>query len=121
MSNGEPIIIYMHGNSGTRANDQRIELYRKLRDINCHVIAMDYRSTVLYYSVVVVVAVFSYLFFIFSPLKPGLFFLQGYADSTDVEIDETGLVLDAKEMFKWVYKRANGTPIFGWGHSLGTG
>lgn len=25
------------------------------------------------------------------------------------------------EIFKWTHKRANGTPIFGWGHSLGTG
>lgn len=46
LSHGEPIIIYMHGNSGARPNKQRIELYRKLRDINCHVIAVDYRSTV---------------------------------------------------------------------------
>jgi len=44
LSHGEPIIIYMHGNSGARSNNQRIELYRKLRDINCHVIAVDYRS-----------------------------------------------------------------------------
>lgn len=45
----------------------------------------------------------------------------GYADSTNVEIDELGLVSDVMETFKWVYERANGTPIFGWGHSLGTG
>ncbi|XP_060843595.1 lysophosphatidylserine lipase ABHD12-like isoform X2 [Rhopalosiphum padi] len=88
LSHGEPIIIYMHGNSGARANDIRIELYRKLRDINCHVIAVDYRS---------------------------------YADSTVVELDETGIVSDVMETFKWVYKRAKGAPIFGWGHSLGTG
>lgn len=48
LSHGEPIIVYMHGNSGTRANDQRIQLYRKLRNINCHVIAVDYRSTYTY-------------------------------------------------------------------------
>lgn len=45
----------------------------------------------------------------------------GYADSTDVEVSELGVVTDAMEMFKWAHKRANGTPIFGWGHSLGTG
>ena len=88
LSHGEPIFIYMHGNSGTRANEHRIELYRKLRDVDCHVIAVDYRS---------------------------------YADSTEVDIDETGLVSDAMATFKWVYKRAKGSPIFGWGHSLGTG
>jgi len=89
LSHGEPIVIYMHGNSGARANEQRIELYHKLQDIDCHVIAVDYRS---------------------------------YADSTaDVEIDEDGLVSDAMTTYKWVYERANGTSIFGWGHSLGTG
>ncbi|XP_025422660.1 monoacylglycerol lipase ABHD12-like, partial [Sipha flava] len=88
LSHGEPIIIYMHGNSGARLNRLRIELYKKLRNINYHVIAVDYRS---------------------------------YGDSTKVDINETGLVLDAMETFKWVYVRAKGAPIFGWGHSLGTG
>ncbi|XP_025417798.1 monoacylglycerol lipase ABHD12-like isoform X2 [Sipha flava] len=88
LSHGEPIVIYMHGNSGTRANEHRVQLYHVLRNINCHVLAVDYRS---------------------------------YADSTDVEVSELGVVTDAMEMFKWTHKRANGTPIFGWGHSLGTG
>ncbi|VVC36562.1 Serine aminopeptidase, S33,Alpha/Beta hydrolase fold [Cinara cedri] len=89
LSHGEPIIIYMHGNSDARTNEQRVELYRKLQDMDYHVIALDYR---------------------------------GYGDSTDVDIiDETGLVSDVMQTFKWVYERANGTPIFGWGHSLGTG
>lgn len=44
LSHGETIIIYMHGNSGARANEQRIKTYHKLQDINCHVIAIDYRS-----------------------------------------------------------------------------
>ncbi|XP_025202133.1 monoacylglycerol lipase ABHD12-like isoform X1 [Melanaphis sacchari] len=88
LSHGEPIIIYMHGNSGTRANEHRVQLYHVLQDINCHVIAVDYRS---------------------------------YADSTDVEVSELGVVTDAMEMFKWTHQRANGIPIFGWGHSLGTG
>lgn len=39
-----PIIIYMHGNSGTRANPHRVELYRVLQNISCHVLAVDYRS-----------------------------------------------------------------------------
>jgi len=44
LSHGEPIVIYMHGNSGTRANEHRVQLYHVLQDINCHVIAVDYRS-----------------------------------------------------------------------------
>lgn len=46
LSHGEPIIIYMHGNSGARANERRIELYHKLQNINCHVIAIDYRCMI---------------------------------------------------------------------------
>lgn len=44
LSHGEPIVIYMHGNSGTRANEHRVQLYRVLQNIDCHVIAVDYRS-----------------------------------------------------------------------------
>lgn len=44
LGHGEPIVIYMHGNSGTRANSHRVELYHILQDINCHIIAVDYRS-----------------------------------------------------------------------------
>jgi len=47
LSHGEPIVIYMHGNSGTRANDHRIQLYHVLQNIDCHVIAVDYRSMLL--------------------------------------------------------------------------
>lgn len=48
LSHGEPIIIYMHGNSGTRANDHRIHLYQVLQNIDCHVIAVDYRGKLIY-------------------------------------------------------------------------
>lgn len=106
LSHGEPIVIYMHGNSGTRANSHRVELYGLLQNINCHVIAVDYRSM---------------LIKLFSIWFKTIIFIKGYADSTDVEISEHGVVTDVMEMFKWVYKRANGTQIFGWGHSLGTG
>ncbi|GLV42606.1 uncharacterized protein CBL_03345 [Carabus blaptoides fortunei] len=43
LSNGEPVFIYMHGNSGNRAAGHRIELYKLLRE-KYHVIAFDYRS-----------------------------------------------------------------------------
>jgi len=54
-------------------------------------------------------------------LTENYYFGLGYADSTDVEISEAGVVTDVMEIFKWTHERANGTPIFGWGHSLGTG
>jgi len=50
LSHGEPIVIYMHGNSGTRANEHRVQLYHVLQDINCHVIAVDYRSMWQFYN-----------------------------------------------------------------------
>lgn len=44
LSNEEQnIIIYNHGNSGTRAANHRVELYQVLRK-HFHVIAYDYRS-----------------------------------------------------------------------------
>lgn len=130
LSHGEPIIIYMHGNSDARVNEHRVELYRKLQDINCHVIAVDYRgnfipSRLVRYGLpagwqnrwkrhLCIITLLNKIIF-------RRFRRKGYGDSTDAEIDETGLVSDVMETFKWVYERANGTPIFGWGHSLGTG
>lgn len=40
----DPIVLYLHGNTGTRANGHRIELYRILQRLGYHVIAMDYRG-----------------------------------------------------------------------------
>jgi len=44
LSDGLPIILYMHGNSASRAAPHRVELYDVLRSLNYHVIAFDYRS-----------------------------------------------------------------------------
>lgn len=38
------IVLYMHGNSGHRGAGHRVELYRMLQRLDCHVIAFDYRS-----------------------------------------------------------------------------
>lgn len=40
----ETVVIYMHGNAGTRASDHRVQLYKILNDRNYHVIAFDYRG-----------------------------------------------------------------------------
>jgi len=46
----------------------------------------------------------------------------GYGDSDVVELSEEGVVTDSKYVFEWVMKKVNGsTPVFVWGHSLGTG
>lgn len=46
LSHGEPVILYMHGNAGTRGGSHRIELYTLLRKMNYHVITFDYRSKI---------------------------------------------------------------------------
>ncbi|XP_046457260.1 lysophosphatidylserine lipase ABHD12-like [Daphnia pulex] len=43
-SSGHPIILYLHGNSGSRAGSHRIELYKILQSLNYHVVTMDYRG-----------------------------------------------------------------------------
>jgi abhydrolase domain-containing protein 12 len=40
----DPIVLYFHGNTGTRANGHRVELYKVLRKLGYHVIAIDYRG-----------------------------------------------------------------------------
>lgn len=80
------IILYLHGNSGSRAIDHRVALYKIFQQLNCHVIAFDYR---------------------------------GYADSSDITPSEEGSVRDAIAVYKYIAKLTN-SPIFIWGHSLGT-
>ena len=40
-----PVILYLHGNCGTRAGWHRVQLYKKLAKMNFHVLAFDYRGT----------------------------------------------------------------------------
>jgi abhydrolase domain-containing protein 12 len=40
----DPVVLYLHGNTGTRANGHRVDLYKTLRRLGYHVIAMDYRG-----------------------------------------------------------------------------
>lgn len=39
-----PIVLYLHGNSGSRATPHRRELYKLLQSLDYHVIAVDYRA-----------------------------------------------------------------------------
>lgn len=40
----DPIVLYLHGNTGTRANGHRVDLYKTLRRLGYHIIAIDYRG-----------------------------------------------------------------------------
>ncbi|XP_034231132.1 lysophosphatidylserine lipase ABHD12 isoform X2 [Thrips palmi] len=88
LKDGKPVFLYMHGNSGSRAAEHRLQLYKVLRNMDYHVVAFDYRS---------------------------------YGDSSPVEPSEDGLVADGMFMYKWLQKRVGNSPLFVWGHSLGTG
>lgn len=44
LRNGKTIMLYLHGNTGSRGRDHRIELYKVLRSLDYHVIAFDYRG-----------------------------------------------------------------------------
>lgn len=44
MSDHRPVILYLHGNTSSRATAHRIELYSVLRKMDYHVVAFDYRG-----------------------------------------------------------------------------
>ena len=39
-----PIVLYLHGNTGSRAREHRVELYKVLQNLNYHVVCFDYRG-----------------------------------------------------------------------------
>ena len=44
LKDGKTVILYLHGNSANRAGAHRVELYRVLRALDCHVVCCDYRG-----------------------------------------------------------------------------
>ena len=89
LAKGVPIVIYMHGNTGSRAREHRVEMYRVLRSqLGCHVVCFDYR---------------------------------GYADSSPVMPTKCGVVTDGHRVYEHISSLAGDSPVFVWGHSLGTG
>ncbi|KAK2706904.1 hypothetical protein QYM36_014815, partial [Artemia franciscana] len=44
LDSGHPVFVYLHGNSGSRANGHRIELYKLLQELDYHIITFDYRG-----------------------------------------------------------------------------
>ncbi|XP_028976135.1 lysophosphatidylserine lipase ABHD12 [Esox lucius] len=39
-----PVIMYLHGNAGTRGGDHRVQLYKVLSGLGYHVVTFDYRG-----------------------------------------------------------------------------
>ncbi|XP_063774187.1 lysophosphatidylserine lipase ABHD12 isoform X1 [Pseudophryne corroboree] len=44
MSTNYPVVLYLHGNAGTRGGDHRVQLYKVLSSMGYHVISFDYRG-----------------------------------------------------------------------------
>ncbi|XP_057714736.1 lysophosphatidylserine lipase ABHD12-like [Corythoichthys intestinalis] len=44
LGDGSPIIIYLHGNVGTRAKDHRVQLVKILSSAGFHILSLDYRG-----------------------------------------------------------------------------
>ncbi|KAF3824583.1 hypothetical protein GH733_009917 [Mirounga leonina] len=44
LASSRPIILYLHGNAGTRGGDHRVELYKVLSSLGYHVVTFDYRG-----------------------------------------------------------------------------
>ncbi|KYO18366.1 monoacylglycerol lipase ABHD12 [Alligator mississippiensis] len=44
LGSNHPIILYLHGNAGTRGGDHRVELYKVLSFLGYHVVTFDYRG-----------------------------------------------------------------------------
>ena len=82
-----PIILYMHGNTGSRAREHRVDQYVFLRKLGYHVVCFDYR---------------------------------GYADSSQDIPTKRGVVTDGHAMYNYVREYSGSSPVFVWGHSLGT-
>ena len=47
-------------------------------------------------------------------------FILGYGDSSGSP-SEDGVVADALHTYKWIKDHSGSSPVFLWGHSLGTG
>ena len=108
LADGLPIVVYLHGNSGSRASPHRVELYNILQELDYHVITADYRGIST------------------NNLKNHIFEtnlnILGYADSTkSVTISEDGVVKDAMCVYNYVKEHSASSMVVVWGHSLGTG
>ncbi|XP_060548544.1 lysophosphatidylserine lipase ABHD12 isoform X2 [Pantherophis guttatus] len=44
LGSNNPVILYLHGNAGTRGGDHRVELYKVLSFLGYHVVTFDYRG-----------------------------------------------------------------------------
>lgn len=104
LANGNPIVLYLHGNSGSRATGHRVELYKLLQFHNYHVIAFDYRGK-----------------FTFTCTCYGCIDVSpGFADSSQVLMTENGATIDAIRVYEYIRLFSGKSTVIVWGHSLGS-
>ncbi|MPC44995.1 Monoacylglycerol lipase ABHD12 [Portunus trituberculatus] len=135
LSDHHPVILYLHGNTSSRATAHRIELYNVLRKMDYHVVAFDYRvqnsasitarkmkENSGAFQGVSVGTVSRHLHeLVYASHKRTKKPLLCYADSSQVQPNEPGVVHDAKVVYRFIRERCGSSPLFVWGHSLGTG
>lgn len=86
-----PLVLYLHGNGGSRAGGHRVNLYKVLSNsLDAHVLALDYRG-------------------------------YGDSGWGPAGPSAEALTRDARAALRWLRKMARGHSILIWGHSLGTG
>ncbi|KAM8852095.1 lysophosphatidylserine lipase ABHD12 [Synchiropus picturatus] len=44
LRSSHPVVLYLHGNAGTRGGDHRVQLYKVLSSLAYHVVTFDYRG-----------------------------------------------------------------------------
>lgn len=104
LANGNPIVLYLHGNSGSRATGHRVELYKLLQFHNYHVIAFDYRGK------------FTFTCTCYGCIDVSL----GFADSSQVLMSENGATIDAIRVYEYIRLFSGKSTVIVWGHSLGS-
>ncbi|XP_051935905.1 monoacylglycerol lipase ABHD12-like isoform X1 [Hippocampus zosterae] len=125
LSDGNPVFIYLHGNTGTRYGIQSIYvLVRKYGNIlrqlalsleiisNLFLTNHFNRAATHRVGVAKVLSALGY-----HVLVPDY---RGFGDSSG-EPTEVGLTTDALHVYNWVKERSGSSLVVFWGHSLGTG
>lgn len=86
-----PVVLYLHGNGGSRAGGHRVSLYKVLTGrLDAHVLAVDYRG-------------------------------YADSGSGSAGPSAEALPQDARTALRWLQARTAGRPLIVWSHSLGTG
>lgn len=108
-----PVLIYVHGNSRDRSSS--IQMYKVLREF-FHVFAFDYRG--IYLKKINILWLNLDINTSRANFNINILY-AGYGDSSKAPQTDQNLSEDSIFVYKWVKSKTK-SPIFLWGHSLGT-